>query len=78
VHHGPQIIHALFEAGEATDAVGEAGATLVEEDEPGKRCKPPEEACDDRIILEAFDVGDEAWYEDKVEGAATDQLIGDA
>ena len=78
VHDGANIIHPNFEVGDAANAVREAGATLIEQDEPRKACDTRKEINPDRVLPIPVKVGDEARNVDEIEIALSQYLISDA
>jgi hypothetical protein len=60
ITHRAQIIHAGLESRELVlrDPIREPGAALVEEDQPGERCKPLKETSQRRLFPRRLQVGD--------------------
>ena len=79
LHHRAHVVHALLERRELVDRhrIGETGAALVEEDQPRHRREPREEAREQRLVPEPFEVRDPAHDEDQVDRTRAHDLIGD-
>jgi hypothetical protein len=59
------------------DAIGEAGAALVEEDEPPHRREPPIEGRKLRVFPTGLEGADPAVDENEVDRPVADDLVGD-
>ncbi len=77
VHHRPHVVHALLERRELGDAIGEAGAALVDQDEARERRQAVEKAREGRLGPEVLEVRDPAHDEDEIARTAADDLVGD-
>ncbi len=77
VHDGTDVVHARLERGRAADAVGHAGAALVEADQPRERRQPLEERREARYRPVKLEMRDVAGDEDEIERAVARDLIGD-
>ena len=77
VQHRPHVVHALFERRQIRHAIGQAGAALVEEDQPRETRQPPQESRERRLVPEVLEVRHPAHHEDEVDRAAPKHLIRD-
>src|SRR2546422_9128229 len=77
VHDRPHIVHPHLERRHVGDAVRQASAALVEEDQPGERRQPLEEANDRRLLPEHFDVGHPPGHEYQIPRPLAHDLVGD-
>ena len=77
VHHGPHIIHPRLECRSLTNAVGKAGATLVEHQQAREDRQPGGVPYDQRLIPGGQQVAGHAAKPDHVDWAVADYLIGD-
>ena len=71
LHHGAHVVHPLLERRQAIlgHAVGQAGAALVEQDQPAERRQPAIERRQGRRLPRHLDVGDVAADDDQVDRA---------
>ena len=77
VHHRADVVHPLLERRQLRHAVREAGAALVEQDQPRERGEPEEEARERGLLPEVLEVRDPAHHEHEVERAVAHDLVGD-
>ena len=77
VHHRADIVHAGFEIGETPGPIRQAGAALVEADQPRERREPLQEMRRARLFPVILEVRHPARHEDKIERPITDHLVGD-
>ena len=78
VHHRPDVIHAPLEGAGPEGAVGQAGAPLVQDDQPAEREEPFEERAGEDVLPVELDVRHEPGDEDQVDRSVPDDLVGDA
>ncbi len=78
--HGVQdrahVVHPLLERADA-DAVGQAHAAFVEQDEPREGSEPFASPAVIAHLPEHLEIGDRAGHEDEVERSVSEHLIGD-
>ena len=77
VHHGANVVHPLLERRHAVDLVGQAGASLIEDDRSGKAREPPPPRRHARLLPLVLDVRSRARHDDEVERALAEHLVGD-
>jgi hypothetical protein len=77
IHHGPDIVHPLGQAGRPRDRIRQPRAPLVEEDHPGEGRKPPQKPGQVRLLPGELNVRDEAGHEHQIKRAIAESLIGD-
>ena len=75
---GAQVVHAGLEIRDARRPVGEAGAALVEADQPRERAESLEERSVAGLLPVLFEMGDEPGDEEHVDHSVAGHLIGDA
>jgi hypothetical protein len=79
VEHGSHVVHPLLERRQAIrrNGVGETGAALVEQDQPGEAREALEDVGVRRLVPHQVDVRDPARYVDQVERPFAHDLVGD-
>jgi hypothetical protein len=77
VHHRADVVHTRLEVRDPRDAVGEARAALVEQDQPRERREPEVEARDRGLVPRQLDIGERPRRPDEVERAIPDRLERD-
>ena len=79
VEHRTNVVHARLQVGQTLggDSIGEAGAALVEEDEPPHRREPPVERRELRVLPAGLEGADPAVDENEVDRPVADDLVGD-
>ena len=77
VHDRLHVVHPLLQRRRAGHRVGEAGAPLVEDHDPGERAEALEQIGNHRHLPVVLDVRDEARDEDQIEVALAEDLVGD-
>jgi hypothetical protein len=77
VHHGANVVHALFGAAEAECALRQTGAPLVERDHPGERREVAEELAEERRLPRQIGIRDESRHENEVDLTLAEHLIRD-
>ena len=79
IHDGANVLHPLLQGGERgqRDRVRDAGAPLVEAEEPAECPQATQEARQRRLFPHDLDVAEPVRDEDHVERAIPDDLIGD-
>ena len=77
IHDGPHVVHALLKCWDSADPVGEAGAALVEADEPREGAQALEEVSRPRVLPLVFEMGHEAGDEDEVNWPRARDLVRD-
>ena len=67
VHHRAHVVHALLERRQRDDRIGQAGAALVEQDQPRERGEPAQKPRERRLLPEALEVRHPAHDEDEID-----------
>ena len=78
IHDRADVVHALFDGRVSGDAIGEAGAALVEHDDARERAESLEAVRHARVLPEHLDVRDPPWHVHEIERSAAEDLVGDA
>ena len=80
IHYRSHVVHTLLERGELLDRdpVREAGAALVEQDQPTKGREPTEKQREVRVFPRVLDVRHKARDVDKIERSVSYDLVGNA
>lgn len=77
VQHGVEILHPSLQGGELAAVVGQAGATLVEQDQPETRSQQAVEIPPSRILPRVDEVRHVVGHVDQIGGSLTNDLVGD-
>jgi hypothetical protein len=77
VQHRVQILHPSFQGGELAAVVGQAGATLVEQDQPETRSQQEVKIPPSRILPRVDDVRHVVGHVDQIGVPLTYDLVGD-
>ena len=77
VHHRPHVVHSRLEARDPADAIGEAGAALVEQDQAPHRRQPLVEVDVAAVLPRQLDVRHEPGHDHDVVLALADNLERD-
>ncbi len=78
VHHRAKVVHPRLEVGHALGPVREAGAALVEAQQPRERAEAIEEVRMTRLLPVLLEMRDEPGHEQEIDRSSTGHLIGDA
>src|SRR5690349_23189328 len=79
VENGSDVVDALLHRRHRVglDAIREADAALVEDNQTAERCQPLEEPADERALPMQVEMRDPPGHVDEVELAVTEHLVGD-
>ena len=77
MHHGPDIIHALFQRGVGRRPVRQSRVTLVEEDQAAERGQTVKEAGRLGVFPQQIEVAHRPRHEHDVAFALSEHLVGD-
>ena len=77
IHHGPDVVHGVVEGGGGSQAVGQAGAAPVEQDQSGEGGEPVHEPAERRPFPSDFEVEEVAGGDDQVWWAGAFGRVGD-
>ncbi len=77
VHHRLRVVHPLLQCWRSCNGIGQACSPLVEDDQASERRERPIEAAQRRDLPGSLDVRYEAGAEHEIDGAVTNDLIGD-
>jgi hypothetical protein len=77
IEHGAEVLHSRLERGELPAVIGEAGASLVEQDQPERSGQPPVEVAPARIAPDVAEVRHVVRHVDEVGLPVADDLVGD-
>jgi hypothetical protein len=77
MHDRLDVEHSAVDVGQPLGPVGHARAALVEHDHAGKRPEPSEGTSQSLLLPGQLDMRDEAWDHHQIEGALTEDLVGD-
>lgn len=77
IHDGPDVVHALVEAGKLADAIRQAGSALVEQDDPREAAQAKQPAREIGLIPIVLDMRHETGSDNEIDRTASEDLVGD-